>query len=92
MYSGVLFKNVTIPASGTSSYDSSEMFYVPGLTSDHVLINDSLPQEIPEGATWTTESPSEGTYGYGVFRLSFPNPVHFDNAVPMNLAFGIPST
>lgn len=53
-----------------------------GLTSDHVLLNDTLPAEITEDSTWTSSN--------GIMQIDFANGVVFSQPVELLLIAGIP--
>lgn len=88
-YKDIIIAQGTISAS--PQYQSVLGVYVInnyyGLTSNHVLLNDTLPEEITEDVTWTTEDVSGGR---GRLYFLFANPIHFDNEVTATYVLGIP--
>lgn len=82
-YKDIIIAEGTIPADAQSyQYTLSVIVNYPGITADHVLLNDTLPIEITQDTTWTTDSER--------LELTFANPIHFDNAVTATYVLGIP--
>lgn len=84
-YKDIIIAEGTIPANA-QSYQSTLSVNVlnnyPGITADHVLLNDTLPIEITQDTTWTTYSKR--------LELTFADSIHFDNAVTATYVLGIP--